>query len=261
MANQNTIDWHLSANLGFLWKDLPFAGRISAAAAAGFSRVEFHDDVQTLEVDKIAALIDRLELTVCALNCRSGSSNGTAAIPGREDTASRDFDAALAAADACGAAAIHVLSGRTDEPEALVTLARNLADFADRTDRILLIEPISAAAIPGYALRDIEQAAEVLDRVGKPNLRIMFDTYHIAQEGHDLARAFTGHAKRVGHVQISDPITRHEPAADVMGFLSTIRDYGYHGAIGCEYVPANGEEAGLSWRSELPAAQTRHWLS
>ena len=93
---------------------MPFLERIGAAAAAGFDAVEFHDEAQGADPDALAAALAETGLPVCGLNVRMGDTAGCAAIPGAEAQARADIDAAVAVADAVGAGAIHVLSGRTD---------------------------------------------------------------------------------------------------------------------------------------------------
>lgn len=240
-----------SANTGFLWTDRPFLDRIAAAAAAGFDAVEFHDEVQRHDADAVRAAVTAAGLPVMGLNVDMAETQGCAAIPGEEARAEADFRAALAAAEAVGAGAVHVLSGRTDDGRADEVLAANLARFAALTDRTLLIEPLCRAAAPGYALRDVDQAARVLDRAGPANARILFDAYHVAQEGHDFVAAWRAHRDRVGHVQIAHPETRAEPDESLRPFLDALRADGWDAPVGAEYKPAGAVEDGLGWRDRL----------
>lgn len=43
----------------------------------------------------------------------------------------------------------------------------------------LLIEPINPIDMPGYFLNDIQQAEEIINSVGLPNVKLQFDFYHI----------------------------------------------------------------------------------
>ncbi|WP_347267178.1 TIM barrel protein [Paracoccus sp. (in: a-proteobacteria)] len=220
------------ANTGFLFTDLAFPERLDAAAAAGFDGVEFHDELQRHDPPAIADRLARLGLAVGSLNMRMGETVGLAALPGHEAAFAADLAAAEAAAQAVGARAIHVLAGRgaTDEATFLANLRRALA----ATDRLLLIEPICAQAIPGYHLSRLEHACELAERLG-PRLRVMFDWYHAASELGEkaAAAALVGHRGLIGHVQAAALPGRNEPGIDI---IARIRAAGFT-AVGLEYRP------------------------
>lgn len=234
-----------SANTGFLWPDLPFADRILQAARQGFGAVEFHDEVQNHDPDQIAARLAVAGLPVLGLNTRMGPSAGCAAIPGQEVQAQADFDAALQIADRLDARAIHVLSGKTDAPDRLDVLAAALGRFACQTDRMLLIEPLAPVAVPGYALDRIGQAAQIVAQVGAANVRVMFDTFHIAATEPDLVATYSRYQGLIGHVQIASPGDRGAPYdnALIRDFVTLIaRD-----VIGCEWRDAASDAVCPSW--------------
>ena len=74
-----------SANLGFLWADLPLPQAIRAAAAAGFDAVECHWPYDADPAEVAAALRDT-GLPMLGLNTLRGAlgENGLSALPGRE---------------------------------------------------------------------------------------------------------------------------------------------------------------------------------
>ncbi len=242
----------LSANTGFLWRDLPFLDRIDRAAAAGFDAVEFHDEAQQAEPAALEATLKRSGLPVLSLNTRMGMTLGSAALPG--DRALRDIDEAAALASRVGARAIHVLPGLTQAPDAREIFERNLRHALAATEGMVLIEPVSPAAIPGCFLNNLDTAAAIVDAVGDPRLRILFDTFHVAATEGDVARAFACHAPRVGHVQIASYPGRAEPDEDTLALLPAMRAAGYAGAFGCEYRARGPVEAGLGWRDALSSA-------
>jgi hydroxypyruvate isomerase len=242
----------LSANTGFLWRDLPFLDRIDRAAAAGFDAVEFHDEAQHAEPAALAGTLERCGLPLLSLNTRMGMTLGSAALPG--DRARREIDEAAALASRLGARAIHVLPGLTEAPEARAIFEANLRHALAATDRMVLIEPISPAAIPGYFLNDLDTAAAIIDSIGHPRLRILFDTFHVAATEGDVGRAFARHARRIGHVQIASYPGRAEPDEDTLALLPAMRAAGYAGVFGCEYRARGPVEAGLGWRDALTTA-------
>lgn len=247
-----------SANTGFLWTHLDLPGRIRAAHAAGFDAVEFHDEAQRSDLPAVAAALAETGLPVCGLNTRMGDTAGCAALPGHEDQARHDVDAAARLAEALDAGAIHVLAGRSAEPGDMAAYGRVLRHALAATDRVVLIEPICPQAMPGYLLSDIDQAARIIHEIGHPRLRLMFDCFHIQMATGDCAGVFARHAAQVGHVQIASVPGRNEPgcddALDYAHLIPAMQAAGYDGAFGCEYRPRTTVEAGLGWRAALRAA-------
>ncbi|UOM32940.1 TIM barrel protein [Acuticoccus sp. I52.16.1] len=239
-----------SANIAFLWTDRPFLERFAAARAAGFTVVEFHDQAQ-LEGPQVVreALGD---LTVAGINAHMGETAGVAAIPGREAEARAQIAEAIAAARTVGAAAVHVVSGVTQDADRHRRLADRLAEAAaDAPDLTLLVEPLCEAAKPGYAVNSVEEASRVVRLSGAPNVKIMFDCFHVQRQSGDVLTRFRDHFDEIGHVQIAGGLTRQEPdrgELDYAFLLPAFVEAGYTGAFGCEYTPATTVEAGLGWR-------------
>ena len=122
----------------------------------------------------------------------------------------------------------------------------------------VLIEPINPDDMPGYFVSSCDIAAEVIDKVGAPNLGMQFDAYHAHLITGDATACLRAHAARVRHVQIAGvgPAGRVEPSAapiDYPAFLRTLADGGYTGWVSAEYVPATITTAGLGWMAALPA--------
>lgn len=227
-----------SANTGFLWTDLPFLERIKQAAAAGFDAVEFHDEAQRADPAALDDALAAAGLPVTGLNVEMGTTSGCAAIPGREAAARGQIDAALRLADSVDAGAIHVLAGKTDAPGAAAAYTAALVHACDNTHRTILIEPLSPTAMPGYFMESLDHALRVIEAVGRPNLKIMFDTFHIAETEDDVVAAFARSARHVGHVQIAGWPGRGDPTGGDLDYgtvLPQLRALGYAGPVGLEY--------------------------
>lgn len=246
-----TERFRFSANTGFLWKDRPFLDRIRAAAAAGFDAVEFHDEAQSEAPAELKAVLEDTGLPVCGLNVRMGATAGCAAAPGEAERAGDDFLKALEVAESVDAGAIHMLAGYAEGPEAAEQYRKVLDFCCGQTDRTVLIEPICRAKMPGYFLKDVDQASEILADVGKPNLKIMFDCFHVREESGDILTAFERVRAAVGHIQIASWPDRSEPGTgepDYSRLLPAFQAAGYRSCFGCEYVPSGDTDARLAWR-------------
>ncbi|MEQ8709988.1 MAG: TIM barrel protein [Rhodospirillales bacterium] len=246
------MSFRFSANTGFLFKDRPFMDRIRAAKAAGFDALEFHDEARGEDPAALADLLAEAGLPVCGMNVRMEGKPGCAAIPGQEDQFRKDIGEAAEIAGRIDAGAIHVLAGKAEGAAARAVYIRNLADALEATDRVILIEPLCDAAMPGYFLRTVTQAAEVIAEVGHPRLKIMFDCFHVGMEqgAGAVADLFRKHAAIIGHVQIASVPDRVEPLSGELQYpilLPVFQEAGYHGAFGCEYRQAGiDQDAGLA---------------
>ena len=243
-----------SANTGYLWRELPFLERIQKTATHGFDGVEFHDEAQTCDRTALRNALAETGLPVFSLNVRIGKTFGCAALPAAREQARRDIDQAIEVAEDVDAGAIHVLAGITSDANAHQTYLENLQYALDNFDRTILIEPVCAEQVPDYYLRTIELAADILEEVGHPRLKIMFDCFHIHSESGDVRGQFANHSNKIGHVQISAVEGRAEPFPGILDYsllLPEFQKLGYFGPFGCEYRPANGTENGLSWMESL----------
>ncbi|WP_336071209.1 hydroxypyruvate isomerase family protein [Nitratireductor rhodophyticola] len=246
-----------SANLGFLWTELALPDAVRRAHAAGFDAVECHWPY-AVPAEELRKALEETDLPLLGLNTRKGEREGDfglAALPGREDEARAAIDEAVAYAAAVGADAVHVMAGRVAESASAETaFAENLAyacSAAAARGIGILIEPINHRDVPGYFLSRIEQAADVIARVGAANLKIMFDCYHTQIMQGDLLNRFIAHRPLIGHVQIAAVPSRAEPDEGEVCFerlLPAMRDEGYDGYFGAEYRPRAGTDAGLGWR-------------
>jgi hydroxypyruvate isomerase len=256
----------LSANIGFLWAELPLLGRIDAAAGAGFRAIELHwpYDVPAGEVRAACA---RHGLTLLGLNTPVGDASkgefGLGALPGREADFAAAMRQALDYAVEAGAGAIHVMAGVTaglDPASCRETFIANLALFAPEAAMrglTLLLEAINPRDKPGYFYSRQDEAAEIIAAVGAPNIRLMFDVYHCGVAEGDVTKRLERLFPLIGHVQIAAVPSRAEPdegEVDYRHIFEVLARLGWNKPIGCEYRPRAGTAEGLGWRATLGAA-------
>ena len=246
-----------AANLSMLFAERPLLERFSAAAAAGFAAVEVQVPYE-VPASAVRAELERNRLTMLGLNTARGQPGefGLAAVPGREAEFAELFRQALDYAAAIGARAVHCLAGVVPpekRPAADATFANNLARAADAAAEkniTLLIEPLNTRDRPDYFLNRIEHAADVIARVGRPNVKIQFDCYHVQIMQGDLIRRIERHLPLIGHVQIAAVPSRAEPDEGEVNYpaiCAALDALGYAGCIAAEYQPRGRTEEGLSW--------------
>lgn len=104
--------------------------------------------------------------------------------------------------------------------------------------------------MPGYFLRTLAQAQDVVDQLAEPGLAIQLDWYHAARTEPDVVTATRRHLPSTAHLQLAGVPGRHEPDVgdvDYATLFALIDELGFKGWVGCEYVPRGRTEDGLSW--------------
>lgn len=251
----------LSANLGFMWPDRPLLDRIAAAGRAGFRAVEVHwpYDVPAAATGEAcaAAGVKLLGLNTIPGDVENGEF-GYGALPGREADFARAFQQSLAYCSEAGATSIHAMAGVTsDTPETSATLVGNLkavAKAAADAGITILLEPINPRDKAGYFYSRVERAAEIIAEVGAPNVKLMFDAYHVGVAQGDVIRRLESLLPVIGHIQVAAVPSRAEPDEGELNYsaiFDAIETIGYGGWVGCEYRPRADTDAGLTWRDSF----------
>lgn len=251
----------LAANLTMMFNEHTFLDRFDAAADAGFKAVEcIAPYVEPAEV--VRERLERRGLSLALFNFPPGNwaagERGIGADPSRKDEFRRSVDLALEYARATGCKKLHLMAGKlalgADRALWTETLVENLRFAADAVvgEGIeVVVEPINTRVdIPGYFYDTTAAAVAVMDAAGRPNVKLLYDIYHMQIMEGDLARTVERLLPRIGHVQLADNPGRNEPGTGEINYswlLSRLDALGYGGWIGCEYKPAGDTVAGLGW--------------
>lgn len=252
-----------SANLGFLWSQLPLLERIERAAASGFRAVELHWPYDTPPQEVKQACV-RLGLTLLAANSPIGNAalgeSGLAALTGREAEFKQSFELSLVWCVEAGASAIHVLPGIVKaelHTQSRQTLVKNLqwaADLAAPHGITILLEAINQRDKPGYFYSTQAEANAIRALCGRDNIKLMFDVYHVAVAEGDILTKLALYMPHIGHIQIAAVPSRAEPDEGEVAYSAVferLEALEYQGWIGCEYKPRSSVEAGLGWRDQI----------
>lgn len=248
-----------SANLGFLWADLPLPDAIRAAHEAGFDAVECHWPYDT-PPDQVRQALEESGLRMLGLNTRRGDvaagENGLTAVPGREAEARAAIDEAVSYAAEIGCRAVHVMAGFAQGDPARQTFLSNLRYALEIAppDLMLLIEPLNRYDAPGYFLQTTTQAVDILSTLDAPNAKLMFDCYHVQLMEGDLTQRLTALQPFIGHIQFAGVPARGVPDQGEVNYAHIFRHIaalGYGRPLGAEYKPGGPTEPTLGWMSNL----------
>jgi 2-dehydrotetronate isomerase len=248
-----------SANLGFLWKEIALPDAIHKAAAAGFAAVECHWPYAT-SAQQVKQALSETGIPMLSLNAWRGDvagDHGLTALPGREKEARAAIDQAIAYAQTTGTNNIHMMAGNASGDVACKTYIDNLRYATRKAEDFgitILIEPLNHFDAPGYFLSNTELAVKVIDEVAAPNLKLMFDCYHLQIMQGDISRNLRELMPIIGHIQIASVPDRAEPDGGELNYrhiMDLLEESGYSQPIGAEYKPQTSVEAGLGWMKTL----------
>lgn len=256
-----------AANLFFLFTELPFLERFAAARRAGFGAVEFlfPDGVA---LDDIVHARAEAGVEVALMNLPHGDwaagERGLACLPAQRDAFRAAVEVGIDHARALACPRVHAVAGivppGTPRDACLDTLVENLRLAADRAAPHgieVMLEPINQQDMPGFVVSRSADALAVLDRAGRPNLKLQYDLYHMQIMEGDLIATLRRLRDRIGHVQFADVPGRHEPGTGEIHFanvFAALAALGYDGAVGAEYRPSGRTEDSLGWFSPYRTA-------
>jgi len=258
-----------SANLGFLWQEHDMIEGIRAAANAGFVAVECHWPFE-YSTQTVLDVLTETGLPMVGLNTYPGNREqgdfGVCAHPDRINEAHQVIDQAIEYAVQINTPNVHVMAGKVasdiDQNLAMKTFQDNLIYAANQAEQYsidVLIEPINRMDVPDYFVGDMDVAVDIVTRVNLPNVKIMFDCFHIQKVHGELKKYIEQHLDLIGHIQIASYPDRHEPDEGVIDYADLFRfleQIGYRGYIGAEYNPRTTTDEGLAWITSLGSLGT-----
>lgn len=247
------IDFSVSIELAFAEAGRSFPDRVRAAATAGFPAVEIWDwrDKPLAELGR--ALRDsgtRLE-TLCVEDWRDKCQLVEPAehaefVRRVAETARVAVELqcpklVVLAGDRRAGVALETQLGAAGE--ALLRASDAVADLPVE----LLVEVVNRQFEgPNALLADSQTALALLRRLGRSNVRFLYDRYHAILNGEPLGWAVEDNMGLVGHIQAADIPGRHEFGAGTHDWAREFRwleQAGYAGYVGIEAIPLGPSEA------------------
>lgn len=254
-----------SANLTFLFKDVPFVDRFVRARDAGFGGVEFMWPGAE-ELPALKREVAETGLEVALFNFDAGDiaagDRGLLSDPERAHLFRENVPVALQLAGEIGCRRLNALVGvRLPELdlEAQLDLARQniawAAEQAQAQGASIMIEAVNTYENGPYLLDTTAKAVNFMDSIGAENVELQYDVYHMQRMEGNLADTISRVLPRIGHVQVADPPGRSEPGTGEINYryiLDLLERSGYAGWVGLEYNPATPTtEESLGWIKEF----------
>lgn len=138
------------------------------------------------------------------------------------------------------------LNDRTKIASATKNLVR-ACEVAEASGITLQLEPVSTYAKPGYYMTTSASAADIIRVVDSPNLKLLYDVFHMQLMEGDLVNTIRKNADIIGYVHIGDVPDRHEPGTGEVNYdyikHVLIDELHYDGIFAFELSPATTMEA------------------
>ena len=246
------MPFELSVNLEYMFHEAGnrLEDRMAAAARAGFKKVE----IFTTANRDVPSLKAALAETGCELLATVTDPRIALVMADQHDRFREMFAQAAAEAAELGATHIVVPSGiavpymkRPMQLDIVAGAIASIVPVAEAHGLIILLEPVNTRVDhPGVLFGMTEDAVAVIEKVGSPSVKLLYDLYHSTTERENPADVLPKVAHLIGHIQIADSPGRGEPGSgqiDWPAMLKLIENTGYAGPLGLELSPTGGDTA------------------
>ena len=102
---------------------------------------------------------------------------------------------------------------------------------------------------PGYQGNHTDYCVDIIKRVGSPNLKLLFDIYHVQIQDGDVIRRLRQNREYIGHIHTAGNPGRGEldntQEINYPPIMQALVDLGYDGFVGQEFIPTRDPLAGL----------------
>ena len=243
--------------IDLFFKDSPFEERVAKIAALGYEAIETWQCGDAAVMKKIgdACKAHKVAFVSAVLNS-PGNMEFAPDKTGNQgvflDRLDKFTDIALAA----GCKAGIVTTGNKipeQSPEVhkknLVESLRKAGAMAAKKGFNLNLETLNTAVDhKGYYLESREVTIEIINEVNLPNVKMLYDIYHMQIMGGNQLAFILPNLKQIGHFHTAGVPGRHELFDGETNYpfvLRKILDAGYKGFFGLEYVPLLESAASL----------------
>ena len=245
----------ISLCLEMVYPDLPWTARIERAAAAGVHAVEFWD-WRNKPLDEMAAATKASGLEIAAFS----ANREHAPVDARQhDGLEREVATSAEVAVRLGCRSLMLLSdtlgpaGQSrnagdgmpapQKRANIVTGIRRLAPLAEQHGLTLLLEPLNTRVDHvGYFLDHSAAALEIVEEVGHPSVKLLYDVYHMRMMGECVAESLTACGARLGHVHAAGVPGRGSLDPEYAAVAETLARSGYQGLVGLEFAPVGDHD-------------------
>ncbi|MCU0960721.1 MAG: TIM barrel protein [Pirellulaceae bacterium] len=253
----------LAVCIDALFTDLPFEQRLARVKAAGVDAFEFWG-WRGRDMDRLARMREELGMEVAGFACDTG---GPLVAPGSAQRIMAPLRDTLATARKLGCRQIIAQVGnelqdipRAQQHENCVEAFRAAAPLCEDAGVTLSIETLNVLVDhKGYYLATSEEGFRMVDAVGSPHVRLLFDVYHQQITEGNLIANITANIGKIAHFHVADVPGRHQPGTGEINYVNVFRAIaatGFAGFLGLEMWPTVDHTQAIRESISLLAAAT-----
>jgi hydroxypyruvate isomerase len=123
---------------------------------------------------------------------------------------------------------------------ASIEALKRAADIVGNAGLVAVIEPIDRLENPTIYMDGVTEAFEIVNAVGSPHMKVLYDIYHEQRQFGNLIEKFEKNIDQVGLIHIADVPGRHEPGTGEINYMNIYRklaELKYTGTICMEFYP------------------------
>lgn len=259
-AQNRPRGFKLSVRVEPLFPNLSLEQQMQKVAEAGYQGFEF-GDWRAADANRITRLKNKLGLEcVCIVGNRSVNPKGMGLCdPSERDGFLAELRASAEAAKRFETTRVVILTGfkvsgmsREAQRASVVEGLKRGHDVVAPHGVTMIVEPINTLAPVeplnprgdnhhAYFLDRASEAFEILKEVDSPYAKVLYDIYHVQIMEGNLIETIRNHITGIDHFHIGDVPGRNEPGTGEIHYgnvFRAIRETGYAGFVGMEYVPS-----------------------
>ncbi|HZT36829.1 MAG TPA: TIM barrel protein [Bryobacteraceae bacterium] len=276
LAQRKAAGFKLSVRVEPIFPGLRLAEQLQRVAEAGYQGFEF-GDWRAADAAEITRLKNRLGLEcVCLVGNRSVNPKGMGLCdPAERGGFLQEIAASIEAAKRFESARLVVLTGnraphlsREAQRASIVEGLKRAAAMAAPAGIQLIVEVLNTRAKveplnprenhANYYLNSTREAFQLLRAADSPNVKVLFDIYHVQIMEGNLIDTIRTNISSIGHFHVGDVPGRHEPGTGEINYRNVfraIRDAGFRDFVAMEYVPLKDAMTTLRETKAIAEAQ------
>ena len=255
----------LSVMLWTVFANLPFEQRLEKVAEAGYHNVELVGEYEKWTEEEFKRANTKRKELGLGFDCTAGLKHGVS-IPDHRQALLAELSQTLPIMRKIDCPSVILLSGnrlpevpREVQHQCCVDTLKAAAKLVEGKSINgepvrLLLETIDPEENPQYFLTEIAEALEVIQAVGHPQVRLLYDFYHEQITAGNLIAKLQKSIPCLGVVLIADVPGRHEPGTGEINYwniFAKLAELKFGGVVAMEFHPTGDPVAQLRAAREM----------
>jgi hydroxypyruvate isomerase len=132
---------------------------------------------------------------------------------------------------------------------AMYDILKKIVPLAEKAGIVFVLEALNTVKDHcGNFLDNTELSADLVRAVGSPNLKILYDAYHMYLNEGKICETVEKYIDVIGYIHIADAPGRGEPGTGAINYHNVfkhINRMGYDKVIGFELYPSHGSDKAI----------------